>query len=215
MKRLLTTAAALLAAGPALAHHPLNGMPMETFSQGLLSGVGHPVLGFDHLFFVALVGIAAASTGRLATAPLGYISGMLAGLALILGGVALPAAEFMVAVSLLVMGAVVLSGRSLPYAAQMLAFAGFGLFHGWAFGGSIVAQEAAVGGSVIVGYVIGLAAIQYLIAFIAAMVIRSIADGETAKAIQPRLAGAMVSGVGLFLVMESLEGPALSALGLG
>ena len=30
---------------PALAHHPLGGMPMETFAHGVLSGVGHPLLG--------------------------------------------------------------------------------------------------------------------------------------------------------------------------
>ena len=52
--RLPITAALTLAATPALAlaHHPLGGLPMETFADGLLSGVGHPLLGFDHLFFV-------------------------------------------------------------------------------------------------------------------------------------------------------------------
>ena len=70
MKRILLTAGAILAATPALAHHPLGGLPMETFSQGVMSGVGHPVLGFDHLFFVALMGLAAAFTGHLARAPL-------------------------------------------------------------------------------------------------------------------------------------------------
>jgi len=215
MKRLLTTAAATLLASPALAHHPLNGMPMETFAHGILSGIGHPVLGFDHLFFVALVGIAAAFSGRLTTAPLGYIAGMIAGLALILGGITLPYAEFMIALSLLIMGGVVLSGRSLSLPTHLLAFAGFGLFHGWAFGGSITGQEGSVGGAVLAGYVIGLIAIQYLIATLIAFAIRAIADGETPAAIQPRLAGAMVAGVGLFLVMETLEGPALAALGLG
>lgn len=214
MKRLITIAATLIAS-PALAHHPLNGMPMETFAHGILSGIGHPVLGFDHLFFVVLVGIAAAFTGRLAAAPLGYIAGMIAGLALILAGVTLPNAEFMIALSLLIMGGVVLTGSKLPMPAHLLAFAGFGLFHGWAFGGSITGQEGGVGGAVLAGYVIGLVAIQYAIAAIAAFTMRAIADGESPVAIQPRLAGAMVAGVGLFLVMETLEGPALQALGLG
>jgi len=49
---------ASLIASPAMAHHPLNGMPMETFAHGLLSGVGHPLLGFDHLFFVIAMGAA-------------------------------------------------------------------------------------------------------------------------------------------------------------
>ena len=37
MKKLLTAAFAL-AATPALAHHPLAGAPMETFTHGVLSG---------------------------------------------------------------------------------------------------------------------------------------------------------------------------------
>ncbi len=215
MNKLLTTAALALLASPAFAHHPLNGMPMETFTHGVLSGIGHPVLGFDHLFFVALVGIAAAFSGRLAFAPLGYIAGMLAGLALILGGIALPGVEVVIAISLLVMGAIVLSGRKLPIGTWMLGFGAFGLFHGYAFGGSIVGQEGGVGGAVLVGYVLGLAVIQYLIAVLAAVVIRAITDDEAPIAIQPRLAGAMVAGIGLFLVMEAAEGPFLSAIGLG
>jgi len=49
---------------PVMAHHPLNGMPMETFSHGVLSGIGHPILGFDHLFFILIVGVAAVFSGR-------------------------------------------------------------------------------------------------------------------------------------------------------
>ena len=100
-KRLLTAALATLIASPALAHHPLAGAPMETLSDGILSGVGHPVLGFDHLFFVIAVGIAAVFTGRALTAPLGFIAGMLGGCALILAGVTLPLVELAIAASLL------------------------------------------------------------------------------------------------------------------
>ncbi|HET7409424.1 MAG TPA: HupE/UreJ family protein, partial [Paracoccaceae bacterium] len=100
MRRLLTAAAAALLATPALAHHPMGGAPMETFTDGLLSGVGHPILGFDHLFFIAAVGVAAAFTGRALTAPLGYIAGMLGGCVLIMAGVVLPAVEMVIALSL-------------------------------------------------------------------------------------------------------------------
>ena len=80
MKKTLVGALALVAtATPALAHHPLGGMPMETFAHGLLSGVGHPLLGFDHLFFVIAVGIAALFTGAERLAPAAYIGAMLVG----------------------------------------------------------------------------------------------------------------------------------------
>ena len=34
------------------AHHPLAGKEMTTFLDGLLSGLGHPILGIDHFFFI-------------------------------------------------------------------------------------------------------------------------------------------------------------------
>ena len=46
----------LLLASPALAHHPFGmGDSSElTAWQGLLSGIGHPLLGPDHLLFLQL-----------------------------------------------------------------------------------------------------------------------------------------------------------------
>ena len=63
----------------ALAHHPLGGMPMETFVHGALSGIGHPILGFDHLFFVALVGVSALYTANRLWSPFAFIGAMLVG----------------------------------------------------------------------------------------------------------------------------------------
>ena len=134
--RNLLIAALALGATPALAHHPLGGLPMETFAHGLLSGAGHPVLGFDHLFFVALMGVAALFTARRLATPLAYIGAMLVGTLAISSGVVLPGIEFVVALSLLALGAIVLSGRALGMSATLVVFAGFGLFHGAAFGGS-------------------------------------------------------------------------------
>ena len=218
MKRLTIAAAApLLAtpllATPALAHHPLGGAPMETLAHGLISGVGHPVLGFDHLFFIVAVGIAAAFTGRPLTAPLGYVAGMLGGCVLIIGGVALPAVEAVIALSLVVAGVVLMSGRALGPAAAVALFGLLGLFHGWAFGGSIAGQEGGMAAPVIAGYLIGLAATQWAIAIGAGWLARR--GAASAGAIQPRLAGGVVAGAGALLVLEAAEGAAFAALGIG
>ena len=71
----------------AMAHHPLAGRPMQTFIDGLLSGVGHPILGFDHLFFVLAVGVAALWTSSRALVPLYYVVSMLVGVSLIILGI--------------------------------------------------------------------------------------------------------------------------------
>lgn len=214
MKRILTAALALTAT-PALAHHPLAGAPMETFSHGVLSGIGHPIWGFDHLFFIVAVGIAAVYTGRGLTAPLGYIAGMLGGVALILSGVALPAVELVIALSLLIMGAILMSGRGVKLPTAIGLFALLGLFHGWAFGESLAAQEAGIGGGVIVGYLLGLALTQWLVAVGAGLALKRLWGAVSADAIQARLAGGVVAGVGAFLVLETVEGAAFAALGLG
>lgn len=49
-------AAASLLAEPALAHHVMGGRMPATFGDGLLSGLGHPVIGLDHFAAVVAVG---------------------------------------------------------------------------------------------------------------------------------------------------------------
>lgn len=208
------SAAIAVASGPALAHHPLGGMPMETFAHGLLSGVGHPILGFDHLFFVALVGIAAIYTGSRFVAPLAYIGGMLLGCLFMSYGLKLPLIEIVVGLSLLALGAVVMSGRALGLHAALIAFAAAGLFHGSAFGETIVGQEGGAPTVVLVGYLIGLAATQYAIALASGWVVATLCNARDASAIQARLAGGVVAGIGLFMTLEQAEGIVFSALGI-
>lgn len=211
MKKYLITAAAMLAAAPAAAHHPLNGMPMETLAHGLMSGAGHPVLGFDHLFFVVAVGIAAALIGQARTAPAAYIAAMLAGCGLMYAGFALPIAELVIVASLVILGGLLASGRALRSSGVLTLFAVFGLFHGSAFGGSIAGQEGGIGGAVLMGYLVGLGVTQYLIALAAGWVAARL-GGRDALAANARLAGAAVAGVGLFLALEVVEGPIVAMI---
>ena len=214
MKKYLIAAGALLSLStPALAHHPLGGLPMETFANGVLSGIGHPILGFDHLFFIALVGIAALYTGRRFMAPGAYIVAMLVGTLVMSLGYALPATEIIIGLSLLVLGGFVLSGRALGIGPAVVLFALFGLFHGGAFGGSIAAQEAGVGNAVLVGYLIGLGVTQYLVALAAGWLVHTALKATEATAVQARIAGAVVAGVGVFLTLENAEGLLFSAMG--
>lgn len=202
----------LLPAAPAWAHHPLGGQPMETFGHGLLSGVGHPILGFDHLFFVLAVGLAAWLAGVARLGPLAYIAAMLAGCAAQYAGFGFALREPMIALSLLVIGGVLASGRMPSSLAIIALFSGFGLFHGAAFASSIAAQEGGVSEMVLAGYLIGLGGVQYLLALLAGSLgAKTLQPGPTG-AVPVRMAGAAVAGVGLFLCLEALEGPLLTLL---
>lgn len=201
-----------LIATPALAHHPLGGMPMETLTQGILSGVGHPLLGFDHLFFIAAVGIAATCTRSQLGSPLAYIVAMLAGcLITVLWSTALWS-ETMIALSLLVTGSMLLSGRRFDDSTVLISFAGFGLFHGAAFGMSMAGQEAGFGIEVLIGYLLGLGITQYALAILVGWLFVGVCKTAQSRSIQIRLAGAMVTGVGLFLTLENFEAPLINLI---
>ena len=199
----------LLGAGPALAHHPLAGLPMETGMQGVLSGLAHPVLGFDHLFFVLAAGVAAMLAGQPLRGPLAYVGAMLAGCALALSGYGLPLVEGVIALSLLVLGGLILSGRALTPVVILPVIAGFGLFHGAAFATGIAGAEGGAAGPVFAGYLLGLGVMQYALALGAGFLA---ARAGGIGALRPRLTGAMVAGVGLFLCLDAMEGPLVAVI---
>ncbi len=207
LRRALPIAVASLPlfAGSALAHHPLGGATPATFGEGLLSGIGHPILGFDHLAFVIAVGLIAATlrTRHALMMPLAYLGAMAGGLLLHVGGVMLPAAEWVIMLSVIVLGFLVARGRGLSPAALGGLFAVAGLFHGFAFAGAIIGAEA----TPIVAYVIGLVATQYAIALAAYGVVRFVASGQEGMSpVGVRVAGGVVAGVGLTFLLETVEG---------
>ncbi|MFT7595083.1 MAG: urease accessory protein [Paracoccaceae bacterium] len=202
----------LLPAAPAWAHHPLAGQPMETFTHALLSGIGHPVLGFDHLFFVLAVGLATMLAGLPRIGPLAFIAAMLVGCGAQYAGLGFALREPVIALSLLVVGGVLASGRAPAPTALIALFAGFGLFHGAAFASSIAAQEGGVSAIVLTGYLIGLGGVQYLLARLAGRIGAHTLQSGPSGAVPVQMVGAAVAGVGLFLCLEALEAQLLALL---
>lgn len=194
-------AALATSAGPALAHHAMGGETPNTLASGLISGLAHPVIGIDHLAFVVAAGIAAAFAGNRLLSPLAFVAATVAGCLLQVGGVALPAVEIVVAASILLLGAVVLSGRTIGAPALLGLFAVAGLFHGWAYGESIVGAES----TPLLAYLAGFAAIQYAIAVGTGHLVRRVWQSATPAAVRPRLAGAVAAGIGFAVLVENLE----------
>jgi urease accessory protein len=160
LRRLSLATAAALAAGPALAHHAMDGALPASFAQGLLSGLGHPVIGPDHLAAVVAAGLIAAALGATVLLPLAFVLASLAGVGLHVALLPLPAAETLVALSVVALGALLLA-RRLPGAATLAAlFAGAGLLHGYAYGEAIVGAEP----TPLLAYLLGLALVQAAIA---------------------------------------------------
>lgn len=160
MIRFLTILAVLIP-GAALAHHPMGGMTPTTLWQGFASGVGHPVIGFDHLAFVVGMAMLALLTKAPRIMPLAFVAACVVGTLIHLQAVTLPAAELVIAASVLLVGALGLAGAALPVLAAVALFAVAGVFHGYAYGEAVVGAEA----SPIIAYLVGFAAIQCAIAW--------------------------------------------------
>ena len=182
----------------ALAHHPLGGETPQTLLHGLLSGIGHPLIGFDHLAFIVGVGLLAALRGLLFL-PLGFVVGTLLGTLLILGGVSLPYVEVMISLSVLLVGIAVILEKHLS-ALPVLSLTAFaGLFHGWAYGEAVIGAEP----TPIVAYLLGFGLTQLAIAFIAMASVWL--SRRYWHQLEVRFAGAMVAGVGLTYLVELAE----------
>ena len=137
----LTGLAAAAVPSMAFAHHPMGGATPNTFMDGFLSGIGHPIIGIDHLAFIVLVGLAAVFLTRKYMAPLVFVGGTLAGCLLIANGTVLPYAELIITGSVILLGALVMSGRKIPTAVYLAIFAIAGIFHGGAYGEAIIGAE--------------------------------------------------------------------------
>ena len=189
---LALTLAGLAAATPALAHHPMGGMTPATLTQGLLSGLGHPVIGLDHLAALVGVGLVASRFARGLTLPVFWMAAMAAGVGLHLTSASLPYAEVLVALSVVAIGLAATIRTTLPYALIAVLFAAGGAVHGYALGESIIGAEA----TPLAAYLVGLVAIQTALTTGVAFAARSLTNGAFA-APALRLAGLAVAVTGI------------------
>ena len=103
---------------------------------GLLSGLSHPVSGLDHVIAMVAVGLWGAQLGMPAlwVLPVAFPMMMAFGGMLGLIGVPLPGVEVGIAVSAVVLGALVLGQVRLPLSVAIGVVAFFAVFHGHAHG---------------------------------------------------------------------------------
>lgn len=138
--RTTLAAAALLAAGPALAHTGAGA------AQGFAAGLVHPLLGYDHLLAMISVGLWAAIVGGRAlwAWPLAFTGAMVLGAGLGLAPLGLPHLELGIGVSVVLLGLAAAFQLALPVAVGAALCGAFALFHGYAHGAEISAAAGAL-----------------------------------------------------------------------
>lgn len=129
-RRLGLAAALALLPGVAAAHTQVG------VAGGLISGFLHPILGLDHLIAMVAVGLWGAQLGRPLVWALPVAFPMMMAMGGVLGilGVPLPFAEIFIALSAVVLGAMVVFAVRAPVPVAVGIVAVFALFHGHAHG---------------------------------------------------------------------------------
>jgi urease accessory protein len=186
----------VLTASDASAHHMMGGRTPATFAEGILSGLGHPVIGADHFAFLVGLGIAIGIAGLNLFIPLLFLVAMACGVAAHVAAINIPGAELIVAISVLVAGTMLATGRAIHAAAWAILFIVAGFFHGYAFGESIYGAEP----TPLVAYLTGLVGIQTLIMVGVTVVTRGLWQSN----LGPRLAGAAIGGVGFAALVAQI-----------
>ena len=201
---LSTLVVTLLWANPSLAHHVMGGDIPVTFLHGFLSGLGHPIIGLDHLAFIVAVGLIASLHQNAYFSPFAFLAGTLGGIALQLKFVEIHLVEFAIAGSVVLLGALVIRAKHLRVFITISIFVVAGILHGYAYGENIVGAEL----TPLTAYLMGLLTIQYAIAVLVITFMGLIAKANN-SVIPVRIMGGVVLGIGLAFMAENISNAAL------
>lgn len=187
-------------ANTAVAHHVMGGATPTTFMEGFLSGIGHPVIGIDHLAFIIAIGIAAAFVSSGPGIIAGFIAASSLGVLAHVIELNVPLVEMLVAASVIVAGAALAIGLTSARGGWLLLAVIAGLVHGYAFGETVVGAERTVIGA----YLIGLAVIQAAIAALAMIASHRFLMTADKSPASLRAAGGALAVLGIVLLVAGL-----------
>lgn len=190
----------VLAATAAQAHHPMGGATPATFLDGFLSGLGHPILGLDHLAFLCAVAVLTAATRR-AWLPLAFIPALLMGVLLHVAGVTVPVLEPAVSATVFLAGVTLLLALG-RFPVALVAFLGVaGILHGLALGETVVGAEP----TPVLAYLAGLAVVQMAVVAALTLAVRAaMGRFDSGTALVSRVAGGALVIVGAVVTGASL-----------
>ena len=152
-KLALATSLALI---PSLALAHPGGLAAHGFGHGF----AHPISGIDHILAMVLVGMFAWQLGGRAVwlVPATFVAIMAVGGAFGMAGIGLPFTELGIALSVIVLGAVVALNIKAPVAVAMGVVGLFALFHGHAHGAEM--PENAGGLAYAAGFIVATAVLH-------------------------------------------------------
>jgi len=184
----------LLVAFPASAHHGMDGEVPADFFQGFMSGIAHPLIGFDHFAFIVSVGLLAAMERKGIFIPISFVLAAMLGTGIHLAGFNAPGVELWVSGSILLFG-ILLSLKNRPNTTIIVLLSAIaGIFHGYAYGESIFGAES----TPLFAYLLGFTVVQLLV------VMTIFALGKKFLSRESQSSGLVLSGVGLAFLSSAI-----------
>ena len=209
--RIIAIAAAIVAielliSAPAFAHHPLGGKLPANFFEGMMSGLGHPVIGFDHLAFVVASGLIALKITGGIIIPVAFVVATAIGAGIHLAAIDLPIPEIIIAATVVLFGVLLAIGgkgqNNIDYSIKIAGLAAIaGIFHGFAYGEGIFGAEP----TPIVAYLIGFTIIQLAISLGTYVLAHQLCRNIPFKYIA-RFAGGAIASCGIVFLSSAIVG---------
>ena len=170
-------------------------------ASGIWHGFSHPVGGIDHVLAMVAVGILAYQLGGRALwlVPATFVTVMALGGALGMAGASLPYLEAGIALSVVILGAVIALAIKTPVAAAMAMVGVFAIFHGFAHGAEMPANTS--GAMYAAGFMLG-TALLHISGLALGFLIGRI--GEARGPLIVRGTGALTAIAGLLLLVNHL-----------
>ena len=152
----------LLHSKTSFAHHVMGGDIPVTFFQGLVSGLGHPIIDITHFSFICGMGLLCGLTRKSYLLPLPFLVGAIGGISIQINTFGFQMPDVALAATLILLAALLLYVREMLFPVIVPIFLVCGTLHGYAYGEGILGAEQGP----IAAYLLGLMIIQYGIASI-------------------------------------------------
>ncbi|WP_261345076.1 HupE/UreJ family protein [Roseiconus lacunae] len=180
--------------GPAMAH------PHHSMSNpgGFAAGFAHPWLGIDHLLAMVAVGVLAVRIGGSALwgVPVTFLAFLAVGGVIGLEGFETRLIEAGIALSVIVLGVALASGKKYPLGVTLVGVAAMALFHGHVHGAELPAMAAP--GTYAVGLLVA-TALLHLLGVAAGMYL----TGSVKRTAALRFSGAVIAIAGAAFLFQA------------
>lgn len=168
---------------------------------GAIEGFLHPLLGFEHLLAMVAVGLLSAQMGGRAiwTVPTTFVAVMAVGGIVGYFGVSTPIVAYGIAASVILLGFALLVQRRIHEALALFVVGVFGIFHGYAHGEAVPAEQNLVFlVAFIVGFVMATVGLHIIGALLGYIAMRS----ERGPIIL-RVVGSIIAVIGVFFMFNA------------